>query len=83
MWTDWTLSRESQEYVASLLRGPVALSHPFIPDAMNIITYNDAPPEVMKRLLGAWNWWAPGPLRRLHDRFGWSEAAPGPTALGK
>jgi uncharacterized membrane protein YdfJ with MMPL/SSD domain len=21
-------------------------------------------------LLGDWNWWAPGPLRRLHDRFG-------------
>ena len=25
-------------------------------------------------LLGEWNWWAPGPLRRLHDRFGVSEA---------
>ncbi len=21
-------------------------------------------------LMGRWNWWAPGPLRRLHDRFG-------------
>ena len=21
-------------------------------------------------LLGAWNWWAPGPLRRLHARLG-------------
>ena len=27
-------------------------------------------------LLGRWNWWAPGPLRRLHDRFGLSEADP-------
>ncbi len=26
-------------------------------------------------LLGEWNWWAPGPLRRLHDRFGVSEGA--------
>ncbi len=25
-------------------------------------------------LLGRWNWWAPAPLRRLHDRFGISEA---------
>ena len=25
-------------------------------------------------LLGKWNWWAPGPLRRLHQRFGLSEA---------
>ncbi|WP_380168503.1 MMPL family transporter [Jannaschia sp. R86511] len=24
-------------------------------------------------LLGEWNWWAPRPLRRLHDRFGVSE----------
>ncbi|HEX7058950.1 MAG TPA: MMPL family transporter [Solirubrobacterales bacterium] len=26
-------------------------------------------------LLGKWNWWAPAPLRRLHERFGISEAA--------
>ena len=26
-------------------------------------------------LLGKWNWWAPAPLRRLHDRFGISETA--------
>jgi uncharacterized membrane protein YdfJ with MMPL/SSD domain len=26
-------------------------------------------PSLMK-LLGRWNWWAPAPLRRLHDRFG-------------
>jgi RND superfamily putative drug exporter len=25
-------------------------------------------------LLGEWNWWAPGPLRRLHARVGLSEA---------
>ncbi len=25
-------------------------------------------------LLGDWNWWAPGPLRRLHDRFGLRES---------
>jgi RND superfamily putative drug exporter len=24
-------------------------------------------------LFGDWNWWAPGPLRRLHDRYGYSE----------
>jgi RND superfamily putative drug exporter len=30
-------------------------------------------PSLME-LLGAWNWWAPGPLRRLHDRFGLSES---------
>ena len=29
-------------------------------------------PATMK-LLGEWNWWAPAPLRRIHDRFGLSE----------
>ncbi len=30
-------------------------------------------------LAGRWNWWAPGPLRRLHDRWGLSETEPVPT----
>ena len=29
-------------------------------------------PALME-LLGKWNWWAPAPLRRLHDRFGIGE----------
>src|SRR5262249_10282181 len=37
------------------------------------------------RLAGEWNWWAPKPLRRFHDRFGISEhvdldGATGPPA---
>ncbi len=28
-------------------------------------------------LLGKWNWWAPAPLRRLHDRWGLSESDAG------
>jgi uncharacterized membrane protein YdfJ with MMPL/SSD domain len=36
-------------------------------------------PSLME-LLGRWNWWAPAPLRRLHDRFGISETElPSPT----
>ncbi|MGI9612506.1 MAG: MMPL family transporter, partial [Acidimicrobiales bacterium] len=31
-------------------------------------------PATMK-LLGEWNWWAPAPLRWVHDRFGLSEPA--------
>ena len=35
-------------------------------------------PSLME-LLGKWNWWAPAPLRRLHERFGISEhPAPAP-----
>jgi RND superfamily putative drug exporter len=37
-------------------------------------------PALMK-LAGDWNWWAPGPLRRLHDRFGISEAVPEESAV--
>ena len=32
-------------------------------------------PSLME-LLGKWNWWAPGPLRRLHDRIGLREGRP-------
>ena len=32
-------------------------------------------PALMK-LAGDWNWWAPAPLRRVHERFGISEAPP-------
>jgi uncharacterized membrane protein YdfJ with MMPL/SSD domain len=37
-------------------------------------------PSLME-LLGKWNWWAPRPLRRLHDRFGIEESAPEPSRL--
>ena len=32
-------------------------------------------PSLME-LLGKWNWWAPRPLRKLHDRLGISEEEP-------
>jgi uncharacterized membrane protein YdfJ with MMPL/SSD domain len=32
-------------------------------------------PSLME-MLGKWNWWAPRPLRRLHERIGLSEAEP-------
>jgi RND superfamily putative drug exporter len=32
-------------------------------------------PSLME-LLGKWNWWAPAPLRRLHERWGVSETGP-------
>jgi ABC-type Fe3+ transport system substrate-binding protein len=55
LWADWTLTAESQAYVARLLRGPVALQHPFFPDSMQLVTYVDAPADVMDRLMGYWN----------------------------
>ena len=38
-------------------------------------------PSLMK-MLGPWNWWAPGPLRRLHERIGLRETD-APPALGR
>jgi RND superfamily putative drug exporter len=38
-------------------------------------------PSLME-LLGKWNWWAPAPLRRLHERIGISESGPTPTSGG-
>ncbi|MFI8438698.1 MMPL family transporter [Streptomyces sp. NPDC079020] len=35
-------------------------------------------PAVLK-LTGRWTWWAPAPLRRLHERFGMSESLPPPA----
>jgi iron(III) transport system substrate-binding protein len=55
LWADWALSPESQSYVGTLLRGPVALKHPFLPDDMKIVTYVDAPADVMQRLMNDWN----------------------------
>src|SRR5205807_8636298 len=36
-------------------------------------------PSLME-LLGSVNWWAPRPLRRLHERLGLAEVAPIPAA---
>ena len=36
-------------------------------------------PSLME-LLGKWNWWAPRPLRRLHERIGLSEGSTGPRS---
>jgi uncharacterized membrane protein YdfJ with MMPL/SSD domain len=36
-------------------------------------------PSLME-LLGKWNWWAPAPLRKLHERWGISEGEPAAQA---
>jgi len=38
-------------------------------------------PSLME-LLGKWNWWAPAPLRKLHERWGVSETAPTQPVAG-
>ena len=34
------------------------------------------------RLLGTWNWWAPGPLKRVADRLGFDHVEDDPDAVG-
>jgi RND superfamily putative drug exporter len=38
-------------------------------------------PSLME-LLGKWNWWAPAPLRKLHERWGIRETGPAPPVAG-
>jgi iron(III) transport system substrate-binding protein len=54
LFADWTLSGESQSYLAKELRGPVALKHPFLPDNVKLVDNIDPPRDVMDRLLGYW-----------------------------
>jgi uncharacterized membrane protein YdfJ with MMPL/SSD domain len=37
-------------------------------------------PATMK-LMGQWNWWAPAPLGRIHERFGLHEPATAPPPV--
>jgi iron(III) transport system substrate-binding protein len=54
LFADWTLSAESQAYLAAQLRGPVALPHPFLPDKVELVDNVDPPKDVMDRLLAGW-----------------------------
>ena len=55
LFAEWLMSPEDQQYIASQLRGPVAMQHPFIPDDAKIITTIVPPPDEMARLIGYWN----------------------------
>ena len=35
------------------------------------------------RLMGKWNWWAPGPLGRFADRLGFSHVEDEPRGRGR
>jgi ABC-type Fe3+ transport system substrate-binding protein len=54
LFVDWTLSQESQDFVNSILRGPLAVKHPFLPDNVKLVTYNIVSDDITKRLHDAW-----------------------------
>ncbi len=55
LFSDWTLSDESQKYVASEFRGPLIGKHPYLPDNFKVVTYNIVGEDVVKRLHGYWD----------------------------
>ena len=74
-------SATEQELVLAIKQLGVGLATAVIVDATTVRTL--LVPATMK-LLGERNWWAPAPLRRLHDRYGLHETPsvpPGATAL--
>jgi iron(III) transport system substrate-binding protein len=53
--TDWSLSDEAQNLVSAVLRGPITIKHPYLPDNVKVITYNIVSEDVTNRLHEAWN----------------------------
>jgi ABC-type Fe3+ transport system substrate-binding protein len=54
LYVDWTVSTESQEYLAHQLRGPVTIKHPYLPDDVTLVNAVDPPKDVAARLMAAW-----------------------------
>jgi len=54
LFADWTLTPESQNYLARWLRGPVALKHPYLPVNVTLVDNIEPATDVMERLIGYW-----------------------------
>ena len=54
LFIDWTLTRESQQYLSDEGRGPVTLKHPYLPDDVKLVENPDPPADVADRLMQLW-----------------------------
>jgi len=55
LYVDWSLSDESQKYMASQFRGPVTIKHPYMPDDVELVGLTEPPSlEVVKRVSESW-----------------------------
>jgi len=54
LWMEWSVTEESQKYLAGRLRGPVTLPHPYLPETVTLVDNLDPPKDVADRLLAAW-----------------------------
>jgi iron(III) transport system substrate-binding protein len=55
LFADWSLSKDSQDYVASLLRGPLTEKHPYLPAGVKLVTFGLVQKDVVDRLQGWWS----------------------------
>ena len=55
LFSDWTLSDESQKYVGDEFRGPLIGKHPYLPDDAKVVTFGYVSDEIVDRLHGYWN----------------------------
>ncbi len=55
LYSDWTLSDESQKYLADEFRGPLIGKHPYLPDNIKLITYGYVSDEIVDQLHSYWN----------------------------
>ncbi|HWO43173.1 MAG TPA: extracellular solute-binding protein [Candidatus Eisenbacteria bacterium] len=55
LFADWTLSEESQKYVADEFRGPLIGTHPYLPDDVKLVTFGNVSDEIVDRLHKYWN----------------------------
>jgi iron(III) transport system substrate-binding protein len=54
LFSDWTLSEESQKYVADEFRGPLVGKHPYLPDNIKVVTFGYLSEEIVDRLHSFW-----------------------------
>jgi iron(III) transport system substrate-binding protein len=55
LFSDWTLSDESQKYVANEFRGPLIGKHPYLPDDIKVVTFGYVSDQIVDRLHNYWN----------------------------
>jgi ABC-type Fe3+ transport system substrate-binding protein len=55
LFSDWTLSEESQKYIAAEFRGPLIGKHPYLPDNIKVVTFGYVTDDIVDRLHGYWN----------------------------
>lgn len=52
---DWALSDEGQKLTSDVLRGPLTIKHPYLPDNIKLVPYNIVSEDITNRLHEAWN----------------------------